>query len=399
MDVENNETLSISSAKSPKSPSFGELPIEISLEILCLAGSQSQATYRALLLTSKVIYNLIRVECIPFLPIVISRKSQVEPFMTWIKASPHLARRLKHLWLIPDSSPTAFDDRTRIIFIIINCPNLVSLACGIRELVDWDILCTAIRKDPSAAPIHFDLQLPLSLKHVTVMDNAPRILHQEQGDIFSQIETLHVIGSRDTLVDFSAFCTTPGTKTPERTDFSISGTRPIYAVAVVALYMSFDTLMSWIRGLFTPLRSALTLRITLKISLAYALAQWDEWASIDELLSKSEFSLLETVRSNQANISLPLLSPSGSLRNMKMAMAATTVLSLEDKKRNYSRQMAAHTLRQWNSVPSEVTGVSRPTRTKLSTRRKSSTRFARRTNSSDSETDEDTPIGRRVEGE
>ncbi|KAF8832606.1 hypothetical protein HHX47_DHR1001640 [Lentinula edodes] len=57
-------------------------------------------------------------------------------------------------------------------------------------------------------------------------------------------------------------------------------------------------------------------------------------------------------------------------------MHSGQTLSFEEKKSNYSHQLAEHTLRQWQSVRREQEGISWPiSRTKQSTRRKSSTRF------------------------
>eukprot|EP00918_Siedleckia_nematoides_P056505 GHVU01123245.1.p1 GENE.GHVU01123245.1~~GHVU01123245.1.p1 ORF type:complete len:113 (+),score=7.14 GHVU01123245.1:41-340(+) len=73
---------------------------------------------------------------------------------------------------------------------------------------------------------------------------------------------------------------------------------------------------------------------------------------------------------------------------------ASSTQSLEQKKLNYSRQLAEHTLRQWNSVREEV-DIDRPIR--LSSRRKSSTRFiSPRSHSSDTGSDEGTPSAKRA---
>lgn len=187
---------------------FCELPLEISLEILRLAGSKSQGTYRALLLTSKAIHQLVRVECIPFLPVVISTKSQVESFSCWLRLNPTLVTQVKHLWLVPDTSPLDSNNHGTLA-ILLSCPNLVSIACGIRDLQEWDEICIMGREYPSqfsTVPLNYNLRLPSSLKHITVLDNASwrhRFLVQLVGsELFAHIQTLHVVGCRSPQAEF-----------------------------------------------------------------------------------------------------------------------------------------------------------------------------------------------------
>ncbi|KAJ3877191.1 hypothetical protein F5051DRAFT_440820 [Lentinula edodes] len=166
-----------------------DLPIELALNILCLAGSQSQSTYLSLLLTCRATYKLVRDECVPFLPIRITQKNQVPLFVMWLQKNPTLALRVKHIWLLPNTSG--------VLFCINCCPNLISLACGARELQLWDALHT------SPGPHHFQHRF---LKHLTVMEDCIWSLRQG-SQLLDQIETLHIIGCRSSQVQFP--CSAP----------------------------------------------------------------------------------------------------------------------------------------------------------------------------------------------
>lgn len=192
--------------KSGHVQSFGELPIELLIEIFRLAGSQSQANYRALLLTSRTICHFVRADCIPFLPIVISRKSQAESFYNWLCQYVALACQVKYLWVIPDTqSPIVvgigLGINVETLTILINCPNLLFLACEIRYVQYWAKLCI-LSREVTSLPFPRTLQIPSSLKHLTVMFNAPWGYFEEVCELFSQIQTLHVIGCSITNVEF-----------------------------------------------------------------------------------------------------------------------------------------------------------------------------------------------------
>ncbi|KAF9073823.1 hypothetical protein BDP27DRAFT_1416896 [Rhodocollybia butyracea] len=71
-----------------------------------------------------------------------------------------------------------------------------------------------------------------------------------------------------------------------------------------------------------------------------------------------------------------------------------TTYTLEEQKLEYSRQLAEHTLRQWNSVRQTEVGR-RPTH---KTRRKSSTKFVHVAHNHSSDTDEEIPKGAAADG-
>lgn len=202
MDMKDNAALesTIDTHLTLNHSGFGELPIEIFLEILSLAGSQSQATYLALLLASKLFNELVRAECIPFLRIVLSRSAQFPNFNVWLRRYPNLASRVRYLWVVPDSPMS----EAEILLAIASCPNIVSLACGIRELQFWVALSIRSRKNPELwlSSLHFELALPSSLKHITVMVNNPTLLLEPLNEILSQVQTLHVIGCGDSSIEF-----------------------------------------------------------------------------------------------------------------------------------------------------------------------------------------------------
>ncbi|KIK57154.1 hypothetical protein GYMLUDRAFT_46398 [Collybiopsis luxurians FD-317 M1] len=174
--------------------SFSNLPIEILLEILCFAGSLSQETYRALLLTSTTIHNLTRLECIPFLTILISKKNHLQPFYSWLLSDEALAHRVKYLWLAPDTSPSKIDDVPLVVVCLCSCPNLVSLACSGAELAAWDSLSSNPKSRAHITPSGGFFRHP-SLKHLTVLEYDQWRPHRNSS-LFAQIETLHVIGCR-----------------------------------------------------------------------------------------------------------------------------------------------------------------------------------------------------------
>ncbi|KAJ4491607.1 hypothetical protein C8J55DRAFT_504618 [Lentinula edodes] len=180
-----------------------DLPIEVALNILCIAGSQSQSTYLSLLLTCRATYKLVRDECIPFLPIRITRKNQVPPFVMWLQKNPTLALRVKHIWLLPNTSSAHFRGDAAVLFCINCCPNLISLACGARELRSWDDMHTS--PGPHQAPFTCVFQHRF-LKHLTVMEDCIWSLRQG-SQLLDQIETLHIIGCRSSQVQFP--CSAP----------------------------------------------------------------------------------------------------------------------------------------------------------------------------------------------
>ncbi|KIK59404.1 hypothetical protein GYMLUDRAFT_44752 [Collybiopsis luxurians FD-317 M1] len=173
-----------------------DLPTELLLEILCLAGSISQATYRALLLTSKRIHELVRLECIPFLPILIFKKKQLESFCSWLFHNEPIANRVRYLWIVPDTSPRFSTHNLHLTAACMGfCPNIVSLACGAQELLCWERNLASFVSLPPKWP-----RFPIghfrhpSLKHLTIMENCDWV--PVGSRLFSQIETLHVIGCR-----------------------------------------------------------------------------------------------------------------------------------------------------------------------------------------------------------
>ncbi|KAF5382294.1 hypothetical protein D9757_008464 [Collybiopsis confluens] len=192
--------------RSKKSSSLylDHLPTELVLEILRLAGSLSQSTFRCLLLTSKRINQLVQLECIPLLPILITKEAQLLSFSSWLRSNQILANQVKYLWLAPDISPSALEYIQMIIVCLALCPNVVSLACNSHDLVIWDL----ISSDPEFGARHSVIGgagqeqatttslfswKHLSLKHLTVLEKHHWQPHRDSM-LFSQIQTLHVIG-------------------------------------------------------------------------------------------------------------------------------------------------------------------------------------------------------------
>ncbi|KAG2011886.1 hypothetical protein CC2G_011954 [Coprinopsis cinerea AmutBmut pab1-1] len=201
----NSQRITGVSAKSDATRACGhDLPLELIIEIVALAGRTSHKSYRNTLLISKALTPLMERACLPHLPIRLESTSKILSFHKLLVARPDLAQRVGHLWIkggtsrkrpkLGYSEPTpatwrqfkasAFEQ----LHIIHSCTNLVSLACSfpvmflcfrftrdvffhhdkLKELTlfeNWDLWpCFAV--DPPVGGPHLFLQLT----HLTIVD-------------------------------------------------------------------------------------------------------------------------------------------------------------------------------------------------------------------------------------
>lgn len=162
-----------------KSPfPFAELPIEIVLQIVSICASSSQSSYRALVLTSRTLRDVVRLECIPLVPVTLTTVHQIHAFLDFIAASPELASCIRYLWIIP-SDGTSYEGCR---YIVNFCTNVESLACTSTTL--FTTICGSYRHTKCI--------------HLTVKDWCIPWKYlqwiMEPNPVFEQLHTLHLIG-------------------------------------------------------------------------------------------------------------------------------------------------------------------------------------------------------------
>ncbi|KAJ7600848.1 hypothetical protein C8J56DRAFT_19650 [Mycena floridula] len=162
------------------------LPLELVLEILKLSSSTSQSNYRSLVLTSRNMRDLVRIDCLQNVPVIIDSTTQILPFTNFIMSHPKVMTSIRYLWIIPvDNSPNAPSLHKFSSIIIQLCPNIISLACHPDSLLGSLSFASARR--------------PLSLcSELTLAIDKP-CPQQEPGNpqiaSFCQlVERLHLIG-------------------------------------------------------------------------------------------------------------------------------------------------------------------------------------------------------------
>jgi hypothetical protein len=113
---------------------FATLPVELALRIFSYATGISQGTYRSLLLTSKKIHNLIRIEMLSGVSVILIRESQLLAFDSYLSTRPEVIPHIRYLWTI---CPGSVRRVARVCVSIINtCTNIRSLACHPHVLLE-----------------------------------------------------------------------------------------------------------------------------------------------------------------------------------------------------------------------------------------------------------------------
>jgi hypothetical protein len=107
----------------------------------------SQEEYLSLMLVSRRFRNLVRFECLPNVPIVITSQKQAMSFLDLIKAEPNISVLIRYMWIVVDYSG---ESQFKLIRPIINsCTNITHLACRavfmlvltLSKLCDWPMSC------------------------------------------------------------------------------------------------------------------------------------------------------------------------------------------------------------------------------------------------------------------
>ncbi|KAF8650339.1 hypothetical protein AX16_005280 [Volvariella volvacea WC 439] len=109
-----------------------DLPPELVLEIGLLVSASSQQYYHTLLLLSKKCYRLLRLRCLPAVPVVLTDNIKARSFHNLTREH---GEWIRHLWAVDGRSPAI----RLLAYIIGNCPNLISLACTqgvLRDALD-----------------------------------------------------------------------------------------------------------------------------------------------------------------------------------------------------------------------------------------------------------------------
>ncbi|EKM79086.1 hypothetical protein AGABI1DRAFT_113707 [Agaricus bisporus var. burnettii JB137-S8] len=105
-------------------PYLSRLPTELVLEIVITYSSISQKDYASLLLTSRLLYDLCRLTCLPFVPIVLQTSLRTAQFADYLDIDDEIAPRVRRLWIMKDQHS-----------IIPRCTNLTTLACDGHDLI------------------------------------------------------------------------------------------------------------------------------------------------------------------------------------------------------------------------------------------------------------------------
>ncbi|KXN84616.1 hypothetical protein AN958_12297 [Leucoagaricus sp. SymC.cos] len=105
-------------------PYFSRLPIELVLEIAFTTCSSLQSNYATLLLLCRRFFELCRLSCLPFVPVVLETVTQIGQFAEYLDRNQYAAPCIRQLWMVKD-----YHD------ILFKCTNLVSLACDGHDLV------------------------------------------------------------------------------------------------------------------------------------------------------------------------------------------------------------------------------------------------------------------------
>ncbi|KAJ7596110.1 hypothetical protein C8J56DRAFT_924070 [Mycena floridula] len=104
-----------------------DLPVELVLRIVHIATCSSQAVYRSLVLVSRGMRDIVRLECLRSVPVTLTRQNQIAPFIRFV-SDPEIGASIRYLWLIVKQHPEP-------AIILALCPNIESLACKPSVLI------------------------------------------------------------------------------------------------------------------------------------------------------------------------------------------------------------------------------------------------------------------------
>lgn len=153
--------------------------MEIVLRIVKISTSSSQSSYRSLVLTSRIMREVVRLECLPLVPVILTKAYQLCSFLKFISSSPEIALSIRFLSTILSDSKT----NGHCVFILRQCTNIESLACDFYTLYN---LC-------SDSTFHHLRCTHLTLKGRSIQWNQllPTVNYRSFA---KQLSSLHLIG-------------------------------------------------------------------------------------------------------------------------------------------------------------------------------------------------------------
>lgn len=161
------------------STSLRDLPVELLLRIFEISATSSQSSYRSLVLTSRAIRELVRLESLPFLPIFLSKEAHFDSFLQFLESDSKVGPSIRYLWMIHlDYHCVNLPEQ-----ILTFCPNIVALACQPQSLLCFLSAST-------------DAELP-HCKELTLHDRVISSWESQSPNVIAfcnQIERLHLIG-------------------------------------------------------------------------------------------------------------------------------------------------------------------------------------------------------------
>lgn len=111
-----------------------ELPVELIVRICYISTSSSQEAYRSLMLTCYAMRDIVRLGCLPLVPVTLHRRNQLKSFNKFVK-KPGIASLIRFLWVIP--SDARLSDLSAQI--ISRCNNVLALACPVDVLLQLNL--------------------------------------------------------------------------------------------------------------------------------------------------------------------------------------------------------------------------------------------------------------------
>ncbi|KAJ7069970.1 hypothetical protein C8F01DRAFT_538923 [Mycena amicta] len=156
---------------------FASLPVELALRIMSYAVGCGQGTYRSLLLTNRRIYDWIRIEMLPNVPVALTSQDQMRAFDYYLqKRGPEVIPRIRALWLSPVHDLCAS--------IIKRCTYIRALACHSSVL-------TTVFRGTELRHVHC---VALTLFQFRInSDPTPPAFHR----FLNQLHQIHFIGALD----------------------------------------------------------------------------------------------------------------------------------------------------------------------------------------------------------
>ncbi|KAF9465776.1 hypothetical protein BDZ94DRAFT_303681 [Collybia nuda] len=116
---------------------FFDIPVELILEVLCLASASSQSTYKSLLLVSRQFYGIVQTNCLQAVPITLDGYEQLASFENFIRATPEVQDYVRFLWIMGHGL-TCWG---LIHSILELSTGIVSLSCTTRSLTS---ICSSL---------------------------------------------------------------------------------------------------------------------------------------------------------------------------------------------------------------------------------------------------------------